>query len=238
MAQVQRTYEAQLRKVAKAISLLTRSAVHPTGGAASVSTIQSLLEAYAQALQPWATRTAWHMLLSIDDRTRSTWRTLSQEISFGLKRELESAPTGMLMRDILHQQVMRIQSIPLEAASRLEKLTLKALVSGSRGGEIEEALLSTGEVAKSKAIMLARTSVSTAATSLIEARALHIGSPGYLWRTSRDGAVRPSHRLMEGKFVRWNEPPVLDDYQAHAGQFANCRCYPQTVFDHDPTKRS
>jgi hypothetical protein len=31
---------------------------------------------------------------------------------------------------------------------------------------------------------------------------------------------------MEGKFVKWDEPPILDKMQGHAGGFPNCRCWP------------
>ena len=77
--------------------------------------------------------------------------------------------------------------------------------------------------------MLARTAVSSTAEALVETRAKSIGSVGYVWRTARDGDVRPSHKAMEGKFVAWNDPPTLDGYRAHAGCFANCRCRPEPV---------
>jgi uncharacterized protein with gpF-like domain len=75
--------------------------------------------------------------------------------------------------------------------------------------------------------VFARTGVSTTATELTKARAVHIGSSGYLWRTSRDSDVRPTHRVMEGKFIAWNDPPEIDGYRAHCGEFANCRCWPE-----------
>ena len=56
-----------------------------------------------------------------------------------------------------------------------------------------------------------------------------MGSLGYIWRTARDGDTRPSHRAMEGKFVKWDEPQLLDGMTGHAGEFPNCRCYPEPV---------
>jgi SPP1 gp7 family putative phage head morphogenesis protein len=72
--------------------------------------------------------------------------------------------------------------------------------------------------------------VSSTATSLIQARATHAGSPGYIWHTAMDAAVRPEHRAMEGKYVEWDDPPTIQNYTAHAGQFANCRCWPRPVW--------
>ena len=70
---------------------------------------------------------------------------------------------------------------------------------------------------------------SKAHTALTKARAEDVGSDGYIWRSVRDGATRPSHRAMEGKFVKWGEPPTLDGMTGHAGEFPNCRCYPEPV---------
>ncbi|MDR8377773.1 phage head morphogenesis protein, partial [Acinetobacter baumannii] len=52
---------------------------------------------------------------------------------------------------------------------------------------------------------------------------------GYIWRTSEDGDVRPSHKAMNGKFVAWNSPPTLDNLKGHAGCLPNCRCYTEPV---------
>jgi uncharacterized protein with gpF-like domain len=38
---------------------------------------------------------------------------------------------------------------------------------------------------------------------------------------------------MEGKFVTWDDPPTLDGMKGHAGQFPNCRCYPEPVIPED-----
>jgi uncharacterized protein with gpF-like domain len=65
---------------------------------------------------------------------------------------------------------------------------------------------------------------------LTQARAEHIGSEGYIWRTSNDSDVRHSHKEMNGRYVRWDTPPRLSDGTVtHAGQIYNCRCYPEPV---------
>jgi hypothetical protein len=33
--------------------------------------------------------------------------------------------------------------------------------------------------------------------------------------------------VMEGKLIAWNDPPEIDGYTAHCGEFANCRCWPE-----------
>lgn len=77
--------------------------------------------------------------------------------------------------------------------------------------------------------VIARTEVARTSSVLTQARAEHAGSTGYIWRTARDGDVRPSHKAMNGRFVRWGEPPTLDNLRGHAGCLPNCRCYADPV---------
>ena len=219
----QEQYESQLRKVARIIGNITASAPE--------FDLVRLLEAYAKQLEPWARRTASRMLLEVDRSTETMFRSMSEEISFQRRQELLKTPVGLRLAELLEEQVEGIKSIPLRAAKRVEELAAQTLLTSGRSKEISEAIQASGSVSRSDANRLARTSVTGAATALVQARAEYAGSPGYVWETSRDGAVRESHRQMQGKFVPWNEPPTIDNYTAHAGQFANCRCWARPVLE-------
>lgn len=221
-------YEAQLRKIAVATGNLTRQLYR---GEHTVEEVQSLLGSYADLLTPWATRTATRMIQGVDDAAARTWFTLSADMGFALRQELRNAPTGHWIRALVREQVENIKSIPLQASYRLGKLATQGLYSGMRQAELAAKILETEDVSKARATMLARTALSVAASSLVQARAEVIGSPGYVWETAKDGTVRESHRRMQGKFVRWDTPPTIDKYTAHAGCYANDRCWPRPVFD-------
>ncbi|WP_244254245.1 phage minor head protein [Burkholderia vietnamiensis] len=205
----------------------------PLGDLEAIPTIEHLLRRYAEALGPWAEVTAARMLDDLNRRDEQAWMQQAQEMSRALRDELRRAPTGETMRALMAEQVTLIKSIPLEAAKRVHRLTIEALEDGTRAAQISKAIQESGEVAKSRADLIARTEVSRAATSLTEARALHVGSPGYFWRTSGDSDVRDSHRKMNGQFVRWDDPPTLDGMTGHAGQFPNCRCWCEVVVPED-----
>jgi SPP1 gp7 family putative phage head morphogenesis protein len=130
---------------------------------------------------------------------------------------------------LLCKEAGLIQSLPLEAADRAAEIARDALASGERAEDLAKRITALGNVSESRARVIARTEVSKAGTALTKARAEDIGSSGYIWRTARDGATRPSHRAMEGKFVKWDEPQLLDGMTGHAGEFPNCRCYPEPV---------
>lgn len=162
------------------------------------------------------------MIREVNERDRSAWRALGTDISIQLHKELREAPVGARVQELLNLQVDLITSIPREAAQRVQQLSVESFTSGTRAKEIAEEIARTGEVTRSRAMLIARTETSRAATVLTQARAESVGSVAYIWRTARDGAVRESHRKMEGQVVQWNDPPTLDGLTGHAGALPNC----------------
>nr|WP_254599969.1 phage minor head protein [Cupriavidus gilardii] len=224
-------YRTQLRQVAQQVGALVNG--FPPGDPSAAPTIEQLLRRYAEALTPWAEATAARMLAEVNRRDEQAWMAQAKEMSRALQQEIRSAPTGATMRALMAEQVGLIRSIPIEAAERVHKLTIEGLENSSRASEISKAIQASGEVAKSRADLIARTEVARTASALTEARALHVGSPGYIWKTSGDSDVRDSHRKMNGQFVRWDDPPTLDGMTGHAGQFPNCRCWCEVVVPED-----
>jgi len=220
-------YGSQLTKVAQQVGAIVQP--FTAGDMSQVPTITHLLNAYANMLTAWATQTASNMLMDVALRDEQTWKVLARDMGRALREEIRTAPTGEVMRRLLADQVGLIQSIPREAAERVHRLTLEGIENSSRASAIATEIMRSGEVAKSRAMLIARTEVTRTATTLTEARAVHIGSPGYIWRTAGDGDVRPSHKEMNGQFVPWNKPPTLDGMTGHAGCLPNCRCYAEPV---------
>lgn len=209
----------------------------PLGDLETIPTIEHLLRRYAEALTPWAEATAARMLDDLNRRDEQAWMQQAADMSRALRDELRRAPTGETMRALMAEQVGLIRSIPLEAAERVHRLTIEALEDSTRAAAISKEIQRSGEVAKSRADLIARTEVSRAATSLTEARALAVGSTHYIWRTSGDSDVRAGHRAMEGKVCSWAEPPDVDEngriMNFHPGQIWNCRCWAEPIISED-----
>ncbi|WP_241510328.1 phage minor head protein [Burkholderia seminalis] len=209
----------------------------PLGDLETIPTIEHLLRRYAEALGPWAEVTAARMLDDLNRRDEQAWMQQAADMSHALRDELRRAPTGETMRALMAEQVGLIKSIPLEAAERVHRLTIEALEDSTRAAAISKEIQRSGEVAKSRADLIARTEVSRAATSLTEARALAVGSTHYIWRTSGDSDVRAGHRAMEGKVCAWNDPPEVDEngrvMRFHPGQIWNCRCWAEPIISED-----
>lgn len=198
----------------------------------AVPTLTQLLARYAEALTPWATATARKMLLEVNERDRESWRSLGQAISVQLRHDILAAPVGERLRELLADQVDLIRSIPTGAAQRVHELTLKGLEDSTRAREYAQEIRRSGEVAQSRAQLIAVTEVARTASVLTQTRAEAAGSTHYRWRTSEDGAVRPDHKRLDGRVFAWTDPPIADrrtGARAHPGCIYRCRCWPEPI---------
>jgi len=222
-------YARQLRRIARAVGDIVRG-VAPTGAEAFDPEVEhsilKLLERYAQLLPPWAEHVGQRMIEDVAARDFKTWMDVSQEIGVALRREIETAPTGVAMRAALADQVSLITSLPREAAERVHHLTTEARISGQRAESIADEILETGDVTRSRAELIARTEVMRTGTELLKARSLHIGAEEYRWVSAGDADVRKEHRRLNGKIFNWNAPPIAGPKgeRYHPGSGPNCRC--------------
>ena len=222
-------YMRSLRMLTRQIDHIVKS-MAPGGVVKNSIELQTVLRSYSKAIEPWARSVAERMVRRIEMKDENAWIKLGNDIGRSVQEELNEAPTGLFLRKILEENVHLITSLPLDAAQRVHELTLEATVTSRRAEEIQKDILATGEVSLSRARLIARTEVARTASGLTQARALHVGCTHYVWRTSRDGTVRESHRKMDGKIIAWADAPLLEDgTRTHAGQIYNCRCYPEPI---------
>lgn len=238
--QGQRTVFGRVRRAERMFARQLLAVAHSCGRMAklydpdrpeTVHWLVGTLREYASSIEPWAEAAGERMLAEVARRDAQAWARHSANMSVALRREIQQAPTGELMRVLLSEQVELITSLPREAAARVQELAVRSVEAGERPGTVAEEILRTGEVAESRARLIARTEVARASSKLTEARARYIGSEGYIWRTAGDRDVRPQHRALNGRYFDWDSPPVAGSSgeRAHAGQIYNCRCVPEPV---------
>lgn len=227
---VEEGYARRLRKIASHIGELVKAIYNPDDPFAA-GQVSNALERYAAILEPWARSVGGRMVAEIDARDKRAWRETSAEISRLMQAQLSDTEVGRLTRQRLDDQVALITSLPRDAAERVRKLTLEGMTQGTRAKEIAAEITRSGEVSKSRATLIARTEVSRTSTEFTRARAESVGSTHFIWRTSRDGDVRKSHRALDGKTFRWDDPPECDPgHHALPGAIWNCRCWAEPVF--------
>lgn len=197
------------------------------GGDPATSIIR--LDQYASTIDQWATVTAQMMIDDVNARNRQFWRQQSEQIGRALAVELANTDIGQAVQDELRLQVELIKSLPRQAALQVHELALGAMTDGQRAAGLVDSIIALGSKTRSRAMLIARTEVGRVSGEMTKARAMTAGSDGYIWRSAEDRDVRPSHKKMNGQFVKWNEPPTLDNLTGHAGCLPNCRCYIEPV---------
>ena len=149
------------------------------------------------------------------------------------------------MRELVRHHAALIRTIPQDVAQDIASQIATRQMRGERAEVIAKDIRTRiPEITKEKVAMLARTEVSSTATSISEARATHLSLPAYEWLSSEDKRVRPSHRLLDHVIVLWSDPPapeVLAGIKSrlghyHAGKAPNCRCDANVIVDLDQIK--
>jgi SPP1 gp7 family putative phage head morphogenesis protein len=221
-------YARQLRKIGTHIGTIVNG--FDVKGPADLPFLSVALDRYSQVLAPWAASVGRRMIADVAQRDEMQWKRHSRQIGRALRNEIRNAPTGAVLQQRLADQVQLITSLPTVAAERVHKLTLEGIANGTRPAEIAKEIARSGEVSKSRATLIARTEVGRTATELMKARALHVGSTMFIWRTAGDSDVRLTHRLLNGRSFRWDDPPECDPgYHALPGAIFNCRCWPVPI---------
>lgn len=214
-------YERTLRSLgAKIADVLKRSGPREA---------EAILREYAEVIDPWARQSAANMVLGVERDNAQKFKRMASRMGYNMRALLGSGSVARAVEKRIEANVSLIKSLPLEAALKAGELAHESLVTGMRAEDIAAQLYGIGGATMSRVKTIALTEVSKASTALTQARAESVGGEGYIWRSVRDGATRPSHRAMEGKYVKWSEPPTLDGMTGHAGEFPNCRCYPEPV---------
>lgn len=223
-------YARQLRQVAAAVHSIITGSFDPDNPL-QVAQVTELLEKYAEFITPWAQSVGRRMVAEIANRDEKAWVALSKSMGRELTSEIKSTPLGQVFRQKMAEQVHLIRSIPLDAAKRVHELTIEAATGGKRASDLVAEIMNSGNVSKSKATLIARTEVARTSSKLIETRAQYVGSLGYIWRTVGDTDVRREHKVLNGKYFKWGEPPIAgpNGMRYHAGGGPNCRCYPEPV---------
>lgn len=129
-----------------------------------------------------------------------------------------------------------IRGVQEEFLADAETTVLRGLRRGLRHEVIAQQLLgrvtdpegfrSRFRKAQTRAKLIARDQINKLNGRLTELRQVNAGIESYVWRTSLDERVRPSHRALEGTKFRWDQPPAV----GHPGEPIQCRCFAEPVF--------
>lgn len=190
------------------------------------------------------------MVTPLSDVNAKTWREAARKSTRGhflytlLMEELKQGK-DVLINDQVLENAALIKTLPNDVAEKVVKEIANEALKGKRARSIEKVIRQeTDKHSRASARLIARTEVAKTQSALTRVRAQSLDMQWYVWRTALDGKrVRPSHRLMEGVLVNWNDPPSPEALAGeksvgnyHAGNIWNCRCFSEILVDIDDVK--
>lgn len=224
------------RKVEKAVS----KAIDSYGDnpfTVSIAVREALFRyAVSKSFTSWANNVAKKVIESANNADKEDWRKTAASLGKSISKELEAGDVSVTFGELQNEQVTLIKSLPLKAADKVHEWTAKGITQGQRADAIIERIQSLGELTRNRAKLIARTETARAQANLRQARAVALGSEGYIWHTMGDSVVRDDHAELDGKFFKWTDPPVVDQRtgaRGHPGTIYNCRCFAESVFSYD-----
>ena len=119
------------------------------------------------------------------------------------------------------QNAQLITSLPEQELFQVSGIVERALVEGQRFSQVSTELQKRYGITRRRANLIGRDQTSKLNASLTRLRQQSAGVEEYIWQTSGDERVRPTHKAHDGKKFRWDDPPADT---GHPGTDINCRC--------------
>lgn len=199
--------------------------------AVPISTAFASLRRQYRDIDRLASRMATDYTNEVDEENRKQFiRDVRKTIGIDLPRTLTAEGVDDALLLATRENVNLITSIPQQFLTQIESAVTAGIQQGQKAESLIQQIIRIGKVTESRAKLIARDQTSKINGALNEIRQTNAGVTKYVWRTSEDDRVRPSHKDNNGTVFRWDTPPSKT---GHPGHDINCRCYPEPVFELD-----
>lgn len=122
------------------------------------------------------------------------------------------------------ENVALIESIPAQFFAEIEATVTEAVQSGRLTRDVMRDIQGRYGVSESRAELIARDQIGKLNGQLTQQRQTSLGIEEFIWSTSKDERVRPSHAEIEGQKFRWDDLPIVDGERSRPGSPISCRC--------------
>lgn len=143
-------------------------------------------------------------------------------------RSIDGPGVQTTLQQAVANNVDLIKTIPQKYIEGVRLVLQKTLVGEFELHSLRRALANIEGVTERRARFIARDQTHKLVSALAQSRQQSIGVEEYIWRTSGDTNVRPSHAEKDGKTFRWDTPP---DDTGHPGEDYGCRCTAEPKLD-------
>jgi len=136
-----------------------------------------------------------------------------------------------------NQNSQLIKNMTENELQRVSGIVQRGLQEGSGLESVTDNIEKSFGITRRHAKLIARDQTSKLNGSLTKLRDQELGIKNYVWQTSGDERVRASHKALDGKLCRWDDPTVYYNENSkkwvkrtsamtkvHVSQDVNCRC--------------
>ncbi len=117
-----------------------------------------------------------------------------------------------------------IKSVPERITQQLLSEFTTAFTNGTSLRDLTKIVRDKTGLADNRSELIARDQIGKLTGRLDRMRQESVGVQEYIWRTSQDERVRPTHRVRNGKTYRWDSKDIKP------GEEIRCRCTSEPVF--------
>jgi len=156
--------------------------------------------------------------------TNDVKRSTSSYYSRLFKAGAPAPDTTALVKDWRVENLQLIKDVGTEQVQQLNTLFSKAQQTGQRHEELVKSVQERLGVGLNRAKLIARDQTTKFNSTVQLAQAKAAGIEEFIWTTSKDASVRKSHKALDGRTFRYDNPPVVDGERALPGQPIQCRC--------------
>lgn len=150
------------------------------------------------------------------------------ESAFGIDIFVDEPWLSDQLKLFASQNSQLITSLPDDELNRVGGIIERGLQQGERIENIAQDIQKSFGISDRRATLIARDQTTKLNASLTRLRQQEVGVEEYIWQTSGDERVRPTHRENDGKKFSWDKPPAKT---GHPGNDVNCRCIARPVLD-------
>lgn len=182
------------------------------------------------------------MAIRIDRYNRSEWQAITKSVlgmpirDIPIRKIHQDAEADDNLRELwVSENLDLIKSIDQQTMQRIKQSMQEKIVGAVNRRELTREL--TGEIERiaelerNRAVLIARDQVGKLNGRLMQYRQQHAGITEYIWVTSGDRRVRPSHAVLEGQKFTWG--PEHPAPEGSPGIPVRCRCVADPIIDLD-----
>ncbi len=157
------------------------------------------------------------------------YKAAQDAVGFNFRKFINEEGLDEIMGVAINENVLAISDLETSSQRRIAELVNRALIlQTGKTVSLEQELLRAFDIDKRKAKFIARDQTQRFSSSLNKFRQEKAGVKKYMWITSKDSRVRPSHQANSRKIFSWDTEPAIT---GHPGNDYNCRCTGSAILE-------